>query len=350
MDKGVFIVGFLLMLLVHGSAVSHQGTTDFFAAPVVTSTTHLPDTWVNNQKPVFKWEKLEGASKYRYAVDKNSGTIPLTGRETTSTSVQIGNAQDGESYFHVVACDDLRCGSTAGHYLIKVDTTPPPVVSNIVGTALQDGSIRLTWQEPSDATGIKEYRVYRRSVQKVGDRDFRPTDFGVTKLVTQKPGLIDSESLKEGASYYYRIAAVDGVGNAGAPSGIRRVNNVYTQTENAGTAPEPPTQEGAPEETASPKEKPSMAETGVTGRGDDGAGGQQPEAKQKEIGPAQQPVQQSTGKPTQGLEVLITIIVLLVVAVAAILLLPKMRKGTPGTTGFSTKGKATSTKIRARKP
>ncbi len=82
------------------------------------------------------------------------------------------------------------------------DTTAPPAPTGVTATALSTTSIRVSWTASSDASGIKEYRVYSGGALKA-------TVTGTSATVT---GLVPS------TFYSFSVVAVDNAGNASASS------------------------------------------------------------------------------------------------------------------------------------
>ncbi len=235
-EKNAVAVVLVVMVTALGLAFAAGLPPSQLPAPQVSSPTHPDDSWARNNKPRFEWEKVAEAEFYTYSIDDNAGTTP-TGNRTDKNSASFTNVLDGERYFHVAACIAAGCGP-ASHYRIRIDITPPSPVEGISGTALPDGSIKLEWNAQDDPSGIKEYWVFRSNVQRtVNNRYFLPSDPGVKKFQTIVTSIIDSDGLREGTAYYYRVLAVDNVGNIGTPSGVKPVRNVPAENGEAQPAP-----------------------------------------------------------------------------------------------------------------
>ena len=197
--------------------------------PAIDSGTHEEDTWTSNDDPEFTWSEVSGSSiVYRYALNTSSDTTITnsTSDNKTDRSQSYSNIDEGTRWFHVAACNTSGCGPT-DHYKILIDNTGPSVPGNLFGLSQSDGSIYLSWDAASDGnSGIDYYVVYRSVKQKVGDRDFLPTDPGVRKFsdITNR-NYTDEDGLTAGLAYYYRVQAFDNAGNSGSMSSVKRVLN-----------------------------------------------------------------------------------------------------------------------------
>ena len=194
--------------------------------PDLNSATHRQDVWVSNSSPQFTWGTASNATKYRYMLDTNSGTVPDSSNETTDRSKSYTGISDGERYFHVRACNAANdCGATS-HYRIRIDTTAPGPVSDISGFSQSNGSIYISWGEPDDESGIREYTIYRNIFGKVGSRDFVPSDPGIKKFTgITNEFYTDNNGLAKDQVYYYRIQSVDNALNQGSMSGVVQIQN-----------------------------------------------------------------------------------------------------------------------------
>ena len=80
-----------------------------------------------------------------------------------------------------------------------VDLTPPPPPVNLYGASVKEG-VKLTWPEV-EAADLAGYRVYRRTE---GGAGFEPIGPPVLR-----GNLFLDETVKPGATYYYRVTSVD---------------------------------------------------------------------------------------------------------------------------------------------
>lgn len=94
--------------------------------------------------------------------------------------------------------------STLARIVFDIDTIPPSVPSNVVGTPISSTRIDLNWSASTDigGSGVSSYQVFRNGSQVGTASTVSFSDAGLTALTT----------------YQYRIAAVDGAGNVSAQS------------------------------------------------------------------------------------------------------------------------------------
>jgi hypothetical protein len=83
--------------------------------------------------------------------------------------------------------------------VVPQDLTPPPPLLNLVAAITPKG-VELRW-EPSPATDLAGYRVYRRR-----GGEAKPTR--LTPELVHKPYFVDAQAAK-GQTYYYTVTAVD---------------------------------------------------------------------------------------------------------------------------------------------
>ncbi len=219
LNRQIFSIAILTLLAASAFAAAPT------AAPQVFSPTHPDGPWSANNKPKFTWAAVEGAGNYAYSIDASPEAAPpaASANRTDRNYVVLPAVSDGQKYFHIVACNSDGCGP-AGHFLVRIDTGPPKPVDGLAGEYQADGTVKLTWNDQNDTSGIAEYQVFRSSVQRNrNNRDFLPTDPGVRKYSITGTTLTDTDELREGAAFYYRALAVDSAGNIGAPSGVRTV-------------------------------------------------------------------------------------------------------------------------------
>ena len=121
---------------------------------------------------------------------------------TTYTDTGLAN---GTVYAYTVKARDeagnVSAGSTAS--ATPADTTAPSVPTGLAATP-GDAQVALSWTASSDNVGVTGYRVYRG---------------GVLVASPSNPYYVDT-GLANGTTYSYRVAAVDGSGNASAQSGV----------------------------------------------------------------------------------------------------------------------------------
>lgn len=133
--------------------------------------------------------------------------VPLTGSEKIWRGYLIIPKGFGEGVvsFKFNANDlEGRQGSeitSGGAYLI--DTVKPATISSIKATGYK-GEIKLEWHLDED--DVEEYKIYRSVSPEVKNTDFYSE-------VDESP--FYDNGVRDGATYYYRISAVDEAGNEG---------------------------------------------------------------------------------------------------------------------------------------
>ena len=126
----------------------------------------------------------------------------------TGTSATVTGLVPSTSYsFSVVAVDNAgnvsaNSATASATTLSLPDTTAPSTPTGVGATAQSTTSIGVSWTASTDASGIKEYRVYSGGALKA-------TVTGTSATVT---GLVPS------TSYSFSVVAVDNAGNVSANS------------------------------------------------------------------------------------------------------------------------------------
>jgi chitodextrinase len=120
------------------------------------------------------------------------------------TAYQDSSVTGGTTYVYTVQALDAAgnvSGSSAPASASTspgLDTTPPTIPTNLVGTAVAPTQIDLSWSPSTDNDVVANYRLYRDGVLAAT----------VTSTTYQNTGLSPS------ATYSYRVEAVDATGNA----------------------------------------------------------------------------------------------------------------------------------------
>ena len=160
-------------------------------------------------RPTLKWNAVTGAAKYEVyrARSKNGDYIKystVTGTSYTNTSY----IENGNTYYYKVRA--LKSDGTAGAWSSIVSVTykqtlPAPTVT---GGNDSQGRPTLKWNA---VTGAAKYEVYRA----------RSKDGTYTKYsTTTGTAYTNSSYLTSGATYYYKVRALDANGNAGPYSAV----------------------------------------------------------------------------------------------------------------------------------
>ena len=160
-------------------------------------------------RPTLKWNAVSGAAKYEvYRARSKDGDYikysTVTGTSYTNTSY----IENGNTYYYKMRA--LKSDGTAGAWSSVVSVTykqtlPAPAVTG--GNDAQ-GRPTLKWNA---VTGAAKYEVYRA----------RSKDGTYTKYsTTTGTAYTNSSYLTSGATYYYKVRALDANGNAGPYSAV----------------------------------------------------------------------------------------------------------------------------------
>ena len=185
------------------SVTYRAASTGTLSAPAVTGGND------SQGRPTLKWNAVSGAAKYEvYRARSLNGDYikysTVTGTSYTNTSY----IENGNTYYYKVRA--LKSDGTAGAWSSVVSVTykqtlPAPTVTG--GNDAQ-GRPTLTWKAVS---GAAKYEVYRA----------RSKDGTYTKYsTTTGTAYTNSSYLTSGATYYYKVRALDANGNAGPYSAV----------------------------------------------------------------------------------------------------------------------------------
>ena len=160
-------------------------------------------------RPTLKWNAVTGAAKYEvYRARSLNGDYikysTVTGTSYTNTSY----IENGNTYYYKVRA--LKSDGTAGAWSSIVAVTYKQTLSAPAVTGGNDSQGRptLKWNAVS---GAAKYEVYRA----------RSKDVTYTKYsTTTGTAYTNSSYLTSGATYYYKVRALDANGNAGPYSAV----------------------------------------------------------------------------------------------------------------------------------
>ena len=160
-------------------------------------------------RPTLKWNAVSGAAKYEvYRARSKDGDYikysTVTGTSYTNTSY----IENGNTYYYKVRA--LKSDGTAGAWSSVVSVTYKQTLSAPAVTGGNDSQGRptLKWNAVS---GAAKYEVYRA----------RSKDGTYTKYsTTTGTAYTNSSYLTSGATYYYKVRALDANGNAGPYSAV----------------------------------------------------------------------------------------------------------------------------------
>ena len=160
-------------------------------------------------RPTLTWKAVTGAAKYEvYRARSKDGDYikysTVTGTSYTNTSY----IESGNTYYYKVRA--LKSDGTAGAWSSIVSVTYKQTLSapTVTGGNDAQGRPTLTWKAVS---GAAKYEVYRA----------RSKDGTYTKYsTTTGTAYTNSSYLTSGATYYYKVRALDANGNAGPYSAV----------------------------------------------------------------------------------------------------------------------------------
>ena len=160
-------------------------------------------------RPTLTWKAVTGAAKYEvYRARSKDGDYikysTVTGTSYTNTSY----IENGNTYYYKVRA--LKSDGTAGAWSSVVSVTYKQTLSapTVTGGNDAQGRPTLTWNA---VTGAAKYEVYRA----------RSKDGTYSKYsTTTGTAYTNSSYLTSGATYYYKVRALDANGNAGPYSAV----------------------------------------------------------------------------------------------------------------------------------
>ena len=185
------------------SVTYRAASTGTLSAPAVTGGKD------SQGRPTLKWNAVSGAAKYEvYRARSKDGDYikysTVTGTSYTNTSY----IENGNTYYYKVRA--LKSDGTAGAWSSVVSVTYKQTLSapTVTGGNDAQGRPTLTWKA---VTGAAKYEVYRA----------RSKDGDYTKYsTTTGTAYTNSSYLTSGATYYYKVRALDANGNAGPYSAV----------------------------------------------------------------------------------------------------------------------------------
>ncbi len=134
-----------------------------------------------------------------------------------SGSVQVGGPSNANvappGMYMVFLIDDQGVPSVGK--IVKVeaqaDTQAPSAPGSLTATRQSASSVGLNWSAAGDNVGVTEYRVHRSTTA-----GFTPS--ATNRIATVPSGTSYQDNGAAAGTYYYRVVAADGAGNAGPAS------------------------------------------------------------------------------------------------------------------------------------
>ena len=191
-----------------------EGNEDLLAAALHCKPTPLtaPSVTGGNDsqgRPTLKWDKVAGAAKYEvYRARSKDGDYIKYSTQTSTGYTNSAYLTSGSTYYYKVRA--LDANGTAGPWsdVVAVTCRLGLTAPAVTGGNDSQGRPTLTWNAVS---GAAKYEVYRA----------RSKDGTYTKYSTPTgTAYTNSSYLTSGATYYYKVRALDANGNAGPYSAV----------------------------------------------------------------------------------------------------------------------------------
>lgn len=169
-----------------------QKTIKYIAAPEITNFGN------RTKSTVIKWNKIEGASKYRlYLLDANRNWKLL--KETDSNTFNHKGVKNGTSYTYTIRCVDSKGSLLSGYNPVgKTNLYLSPIKISSVKRVKKSNVIK--WNKTDTASS---YKVYRTSL---GGKRIKIAE-------VTKPRYTD-KTAKSGVAYKYTVLAYNGQSKA----------------------------------------------------------------------------------------------------------------------------------------
>ncbi len=170
--------------------------------------------------PPTGYNLYEGTRPAQMPATPVNGTTPLTSTSTTVTGLAAGT----KYYFEVTAVNSAGEGAPSNS-ASATTTGPPSAPAGLTGTA-GDGQVALSWAPPTATGGspVTGYNVYLSTTS-----GSRGTELGTVTT----PGYT-ATGLANGTKYYFRVTAVNALGEGPASAQVAVVAGLTT------SAPPPP--------------------------------------------------------------------------------------------------------------
>ncbi|MBA7590113.1 hypothetical protein ES708_32215 [subsurface metagenome] len=175
----------------------------------------------NNQKILFRWDPVPGATRYSFGVRDSSwitGPDVITPINTVYDTLTV-NLNEGRYEWGVQAYDEVSNTSTTWHYRpLIVDITAPgkPVFTypEYDGDTINTSPYTIEWRHPSNSLS-----AISDSIVVATDSTFYPSSIVESLFISETE--LSVGSYPDG-KYYAKVKAVDAAGNQGVYSNIRK--------------------------------------------------------------------------------------------------------------------------------
>ena len=171
-----------------------------------TNVVSVPFTWTATAADTFVWQLSTGST---------FTTIADSVVDTTATSLTRTVSPNDTYYWRVIGTNSLGYYDTASARAFLVDTSVDQVsvTSPSAGYETTNASVAVTWSAVTDSVGIDSYVVEASKTSSFGILTFADTvDVARTS---------DTITSLYNDTYYFRVRAIDNLGNIGANSSAR---------------------------------------------------------------------------------------------------------------------------------
>ena len=155
-------------------------------------------------KPMLTWDAVPGAESYNVYRAESADGVYTKINTTTATSYVNTGAKEGVTYYYkVTAVNDIGESDASNVVSGQTKVTPQkpsaPVVR--IGHSAASGKPMLKW---NTVTGATSYNIYRAE----------SATGTYTRINTTTATSYTNTGAKEGVTYYYKVTAVNGVGES----------------------------------------------------------------------------------------------------------------------------------------
>jgi len=155
----------------------------------------------------LKWNEVSGAKSYKiYRSTKSTGDdYKRIGTSTTTSFSDTGLKSKATYYYEVSAVNEVSEGDRSNPVLGA--TKVPGKATKLSVEVISESQLDLSWKAVS---GALSYKIYRSS----------SSSGSYTSIGTSETNSYSNKDLKANASYYYKVSAVNGVGEGTQTSAV----------------------------------------------------------------------------------------------------------------------------------
>ena len=147
------------------------------------------------------WDAVPGASSYAvYRSTSASGPFAQVASPAQTSYTDTGLSPDTTYYYRIAAADASGQGTQTATISASTQPAPLPAPANVTAQAQDSGSIRVSWNAVTGATG---YRIFR-AADAAGP---------FTEVAVSSGTDYTDSGLTPGTTYYYQVAAFDASGD-----------------------------------------------------------------------------------------------------------------------------------------